>query len=83
MSGPTLSISLPESLRAYVDHRVATGSFGNTSEFFRDMLRRDQLEQEKVRFRSLIEDGLASGRGREVSPSMLSEIEAQVFGPAD
>ena len=51
--------------------------------FFRDMLRRDQLEPEKARFRLLIEEGLASGRGRKVTKSMISEVEAQVFGEND
>jgi antitoxin ParD1/3/4 len=83
MSGTTLSISLPDNLRNYVDQRVASGSFGNTSEFFRDMLRRDQLEQEKTRFRSLIEDGLVSGGLRAVTPELISEIESQVFGTSD
>ena len=82
MSGTTLSISLPDSLRSYIDERVESGSYGNTSKFLRDLVRRDQLDQAKVRFRSLIEEGLTSGPGRLVSEQMVAEINAQVFGSA-
>ncbi len=59
-----MSFALPESMRQYIDTRVASGNFGNTSEYIRDLVRRDQEEQAKKRLRGLIEEGLASGSGR-------------------
>jgi antitoxin ParD1/3/4 len=32
-------------MREYIDPRVATGHCGNTSEYIRDLVRRDQEEQ--------------------------------------
>lgn len=64
MSRQTMSIALPESMREDIDHRVATGHDGNTSEFIRDLVRRDQMEQARKRLRELIEEGLASAPGR-------------------
>jgi antitoxin ParD1/3/4 len=64
MSRQTMSFALPESMREYIDNRVASGSYGNTSEYIRDLVRRDQEEQAKKRLRDLIEEGLASGPGR-------------------
>ena len=32
MSRQTMSFALPESMREYIDNRVAAGSYGNTSE---------------------------------------------------
>ena len=55
-----MSFALPESMREYIDNRV---SAGNTSEYIRDLVRRDQEEQAKKRLRDLIEEGLASGPG--------------------
>ncbi len=63
MSRNTLSFALPETMRAYVDARVVAGHYGNTSEYLRDLVRKDQAEQAKARVRALIEEGLAAGPG--------------------
>jgi antitoxin ParD1/3/4 len=34
---------LPESLREYIDARVRSGEYGNTSEYLRDAIRRNRL----------------------------------------
>lgn len=54
-------------MRECIDNRVATGNYGNygnTSEYIREMVRRDQEEQSDKRLRDLVEAGLASGPGR-------------------
>ena len=35
-----MSFALPESMREYIDTRVAAGNYGNTSEYIRDLVRR-------------------------------------------
>ena len=64
MSRQTISFALPESMRKYIDDRVAAGNYGNTSDYISDLVRRDQEDQAKKRLRDLIEEGLASGPGR-------------------
>ena len=59
-----MSFALPESMREYIDARVSAGNYGNTSEYIRDLVRRDQAEEAKKRLRDLIEEGLVSGTGR-------------------
>jgi antitoxin ParD1/3/4 len=61
MSRHTMSFALPETMRTYIEARVADGNYGNTSEYIRDLVRKDQEEQAKKRLRDLIEEGLASG----------------------
>lgn len=56
-----MSFALPEELRAYVDERVASGEYGNTSEYLRELIRRDRLEQSVNRLRTLVVEGLESG----------------------
>jgi len=56
-----MSFALPESLRDYIDARVQSGEYGNTSEYLRDLIRRDQQELAARRLRELITDGLESG----------------------
>jgi antitoxin ParD1/3/4 len=56
-----MSFALPEELRAYVDERVASGEYGNTSEYLRELIRRDRQEQAITRLRTLVAEGLESG----------------------
>lgn len=42
VSRNTMRFALPESLRDYIDQRVRSGDYGNTSEYLRDLIRRDQ-----------------------------------------
>ena len=61
MSTGTMNIALPDALRAFVAQRVESGEYGNTSEYVRELIRKDQREQRVQRLRALVEDGLASG----------------------
>ena len=54
----TMNISLPENLKAYVDTLVRTESYGTSSEYMRELIRRDQ---EKRQFKELLLVGMRSG----------------------
>lgn len=79
MSRNTMSFALPESLRDYIDQRVESGGYGNTSEYLRELIRRDQSEEAARRFRSLIADGLDSGEGRPVTAEVVDELRGQAL----
>jgi len=78
-----MSFALPESMREYIDHRVAAGNYGNTSEYIRDLIRRDQEEQARQRLRDLIGAGLASGPGRRRTKADEKELLAIARGATD
>ncbi|MFZ6003702.1 MAG: type II toxin-antitoxin system ParD family antitoxin [Actinomycetota bacterium] len=80
MSRNTMSFALPEELRGYVDERVQSGEYGNTSEYLRDLIRRDQREQAAMRLRSLIADGLASGEGQPLDARSVEELRQRALG---
>ena len=80
MSGNTMSFALPESLRAYIDERVQSGQYGNTSEYLRDLVRRDQDDQAKKRLRELITAGLESGTGRPLNRRVAAELRDRALG---
>jgi antitoxin ParD1/3/4 len=42
MAMQTMTISLPNDMREYVDSRTQSGGFGNTSEYVRDLIRRER-----------------------------------------
>ena len=83
MSRQTMSFALPESMREYIDNRVSAGNYGNTSEYIRDLVRRDQEEQARKRLRELIEAGLASGPGRRRTKTDAKELLAVARGEID
>jgi antitoxin ParD1/3/4 len=37
----TMNVSLPDDLKSFVDAQVSEGSYGSTSEYVRDLIRRD------------------------------------------
>ncbi len=75
-----MNIALPEPLRAYVARRVASGDYGNTSEYVRDLIRKDQREQRLNSLRVLVEDGLASGPATPDTQADWDELQAIAQG---
>ena len=53
----TMNVSLPEELKSYVDERVAEGRYGTSSEYVRELIRKDQA---RTQLRELMLDGLKS-----------------------
>lgn len=58
----TLTISLPDSLKAFIDTQLATKGYGNVSEYVRSLLREAQAKEEEARLEALLLAGLASQR---------------------
>ncbi len=56
----TMNVSLPDELKAFVDKQVDAGAYGSTSEFVRDLIRR---EQDRQHLRSVLLDGARSPAG--------------------
>lgn len=57
-----MNVSIPEKLKGWAEARVAEGRYSSTSDYVRDLVRRDQDREEKLqRLRAAIDDGLASG----------------------
>lgn len=53
----TMNISLPETLKSFVDTQVTDGSYTSSSEYVRELLRK---EQDRVRLREMLLEGAAS-----------------------
>lgn len=79
-----LNVSIPPSLRDWVDFRVAEGRYSSASDLVRDLLRRDQesaMEEESAEetewLRGLIAEGLASGVIDTEPEDIIEEIIAE------
>jgi antitoxin ParD1/3/4 len=53
----TMNISLPDSMKEFIDGQVADKGYGTSSEYVRDLIRR---EQDREKLRTLILEGAAS-----------------------
>lgn len=76
----TISFAIPEPIVAYIDNRVASGGYGNRSEYIRDLVRNDQREQAKVRLRELVAEGLASGPATAMTSADWADMESVARG---
>lgn len=57
-----MNISIPEALKSWAEARVAEGSYSSTSDYVRDLVRRDRDYAEKLKaLQAAIDEGLASG----------------------
>ena len=70
----TLTISLPVSLKEFIDREVETKGYGNVSEYVRVLLREAQANEADARLEALLVEGLAKGKDIPLSPEFWSEL---------
>lgn len=63
MTTKTIHISLPESLKEYMDKRITEEHYATLSDYVRALVREDQKRQAEDRLEKLLLEGLDSGRG--------------------
>jgi antitoxin ParD1/3/4 len=63
----TLNISLPDSMRAFIDEQIAQGGYSTASEYIRDLIRQAQKQAAQEKLDNLLLEGLASGEPIEVT----------------
>ena len=73
----TVTISLPESLKEFIDRQLATKGYGNVSEYFRSLLRDAQKEEAEERLESLLLEGLASGPDIPLTREFWTELKGE------
>ncbi|WP_436231366.1 type II toxin-antitoxin system ParD family antitoxin, partial [Caballeronia sp. LjRoot29] len=71
----TMNISLPDSLKVYVDEQVGEGGYGTSSEYVRELIRKDQ---DRKRLRAIILQGATSGLAAPVDADYFESLRARV-----
>ena len=68
-----LTISMPEQMNEWVEAQVTAGRYGNVSEYFRDLVRKDQERREAAtaELRALLDRAEASGASNHAFPDIL------------
>lgn len=75
MAIATLNISLPDTMKAEVENVVATEGYGNTSEFFRDLVRNYLKERRERKIEDLLLEGINSGESTPLSKTDFEKIK--------
>ena len=73
----TVTISLPESLKSFVEEEVAAKGYGNVSEYFRALLREAQTREADAHLEALLLEGLASGKPVQSDPAFWRALRAE------
>ncbi len=73
----TVTISVPESLKTFIEEQVAAKGYGNVSEYFRTLLRQAQAKEEDEKLEALLIEGLTSGKDIPLSKEFWSELKAE------
>lgn len=67
----SVGTSIPDSLREFVERRTEEQGYGTVSDYFRDLVLKDQQRQGEARLETLLLEGLNSGDSIEVTPEYI------------
>jgi antitoxin ParD1/3/4 len=73
----TMNISLPNDLKAFVDEQVAARGYASTSEYLRELIRR---ERDRQHLRALLLEGAASGPGVLADDAFFDSLRDEIRG---
>lgn len=74
----TMNISLPDTMRRFVEEELAEGGYQTASEYFRELVRERQQQKAQWKFEALIAEGAAS-EPILATPEFWSALEAKLF----
>jgi antitoxin ParD1/3/4 len=75
----TMNISLPDSLKAFVDEQVSQRGYGTSSEYVRELIRRDQ---DRLQLRNLLLAGASSAPTATADGRYFEGLRERVRGAA-
>ena len=75
----TMNVSLPDELKVFVDERVTHDGYGSTSEYVRDLIRRDR---ERGELRTLVLQGANSGPGVVADTAYFDALRQRISSEA-
>jgi antitoxin ParD1/3/4 len=69
----TMNISLPEPMKAFIDEQVISAGYSTSSEYVRDLIRRDQ---DRIKLKNLILEGAQSPLSVKNNAEFFNELRA-------
>ncbi len=72
-----INISLPDSMKDFVEERIAEGGYSTPSDYFCDLVREDQKRKAQEKLEALLLEGLDSGTPIEVNEEYWQKKRAE------
>jgi antitoxin ParD1/3/4 len=74
----TMNVSLPDAMKDWVEGQARGGQYGNSSDYVRDLIRRDQERRIRIAaMQALANEGMASGIGSRSMDELLLAAKAR------
>ncbi len=73
-----MNISLPDSMRTYVEEQVGKGGYSSVSEYFRELVRQDQKRKATENLEAMLLEGLNSGSATEMTAQDWEDIRQAI-----
>ncbi|HTN63169.1 MAG TPA: type II toxin-antitoxin system ParD family antitoxin [Devosia sp.] len=76
----TMNISLPDAMKDWVEAQMASGKYGNASDYVRDLIRHDQERTAKIaEFERLVQAGIDSGPSNRTVEEIFAEARRRAL----
>jgi antitoxin ParD1/3/4 len=75
MATATINISIPDALKREVEEVIAAEGYGNTSEFFRDLVRKYLRQRRERHLETMLVAGIESGIATPLTPADFAAIQ--------
>jgi len=75
----SMNISLPESMRTWIEEVVAKSGYGTASEYFRDLVRQDQARRARAEIEARLLESLDSGPATEMTKADWDHMRRELI----
>ncbi len=70
-----MNISLPDELKEFVDHRIESEGYGSSSEYMRELIRRDR---DRVQFRQYLVQGIQAKPAGRMDKACFADLRRRL-----
>lgn len=75
----TMNVSLPDPMKSWVESQAETGKYSNSSDYVRDLIRRDQERAEKIaHMQDLVTNALDSGTSKSKPDDIRDRVKKRL-----
>lgn len=70
---------MPDDMGIWIENRVKSGLYNNDSEYFRDLVRKDQIQREaEDQLRILLQEGIDSGISNKTLQDIMNDVDQRL-----
>lgn len=74
----TMNISLPDSMKEYVDAQLESRGYSTSSEYVRDLIRQDSVREAEKQLAAMLQEAIDSGPSMPLDENFWAERRAEL-----